>query len=150
MALPSPKARASEIQSDGPATAITGMEQASLAEVAGAQAVHSPSLAVNTAATGHFVVPFKARIVSGVMRTITQQTSADGSAVIEKNGSTIGTLSVATAGTAGTLTNVTVGASDTITAANANLERGDLITFSRPNTGATGVVAMSLVIVPRQ
>jgi len=143
--------RASEITADGPLAKVPGntAQALTLAQIAGAQVVHSAALAVNSAAGGHFVVPFDAEIIGGLTRTITQQTTLAGSFVIEKNGSAIGTLAVATADVAGTLMPITVGAASTITAADARLNAGDVISFSRPNTGAAGVVAGSLVLIPR-
>jgi hypothetical protein len=145
------KGRAAEVRADGPLLGLPGNAGGdyTLADTASGQVVHSPALPVNQAATGHFVVPFNARLVGGVMRTITQQTSSAGSVAIAKNGTTIGTLTVTTAAPAGTLTSVTIGATGTISEANALLNRGDVLTFSRPNDGASGVVALGLMLLPR-
>jgi hypothetical protein len=151
MGNPSRIGRASEITADGALQKVPGNSTLALAldQLTGVQVVHSAALPVNQAATSHFVVPFDAEIIGGNARIITQQTSANGSFVIERNGSSIGSLTVATADPAGTVMQITVGTSGTISSANAILSAGDVITFSRPNTGASGVVAGSLVLIPR-
>jgi len=143
--------RASEVSADGALQKVPGnlSMQRTMAQMAALTSVPSPSLAVNATATGHFIVPFDAEIVGGTMRVITQQTTNDGTAVINRNGSAIGTVPVPTAAVANTLTPITIASAGIITPANAQLNAGDLITFSRPNTGAAGVVAMTLLLVPR-
>jgi hypothetical protein len=143
--------RASEITADGPLQKVPGNAtlERTLGQMTAVANVASPTLAVNATATGTFVVPFDAEIIGGLMRTITQQTTAAGSVDINKNGSSIGTVAVETADVAGTLTPVTIASDGSITPANAALVAGDVLTFSRPNTGAAGVVALTLVLVPR-
>ena len=143
--------RASEVTADGPLQKIPGNAamQRTLGQMTAVANVATPTLAVNATATGHFVVPFDAEIIGGLMRTLTQQTTAAGSVDVNKNGSSIGSVVVATADVAGTLTPVTVADAGSITPANAALVAGDVLTFSRPDTGAAGVVALTLVLVPR-
>lgn len=143
--------RASEVTADGPLQKIPGNTamQRTLGQMTAVVTVPSPALPVDQAAIGTFLVPFDAEIIGGWMRTLTQQITANGSAVVNVNGSAVGTIPVLTASTAGTLTPVTVGADQIVTAANAKLNAGDVITFTRPDTGASGVVAVTLVLVPR-
>ncbi|NJM09443.1 MAG: hypothetical protein HC883_00650 [Bdellovibrionaceae bacterium] len=145
--------RANEITSIGPLTRLPGNSLGALRldDLAAGEIIRSGTLAVNASAQDHWVAPYDCRITGGVFRVTTQQASANGSVVINKNGSALGAaVTVATTAVAGTLLDVTVAASGgTFTPAEAKLARGDLITFSRPNTGATGVVVGSLFIVPR-
>lgn len=143
--------RASEVTADGPLAGVPGNTalQMTLAQIGGMQVVHSAALAVNQAATSHFVVPFNAEIVGGTVRIMVTQTTANGSLSIERNGTSIGSVEINTADTAPTIKTITVGAGGTISATDARLNAGDVISFSRPDTGAAGVAAASLVLVPR-
>lgn len=139
--------RSNEIQPVGPDALVPGMPSDRWAQLIFAE---SPSLPVNQSETGHFCVPCDCQIVAVQEYIITQQAGANRTVVINKNGSQIAAKALLTTDATGTRA-WTVGSGGDIDTATGKdlLSKGDYLTFSTPNTGASGVSVLSVTLRPR-
>ena len=142
-----PLVRSNEVQPVGPDASVPGMPSDRWACLFFTE---SPSLPVNQSETGHFVVPCDCQIVAVEEYIITQQAGANRTVVLNKNGSQIAAKALLTTDATGARAWTVSSGGDIDTATNKDqFSKGDYLTFSTPNTGASGVTAVTVTFRPR-
>lgn len=139
--------RSNEIQVVAP-DKIPGMPESGWAQLFFAQ---SPALPVNqTTPVGYFICPCDCKIVAVQERILVQQSGANRTVEINKNNSIVATKALLTTEDVGARAWTVASGGDIDTALGEDLfAKGDLISFSTPNTGSAGITALTVTFRPR-